>query len=275
MIPENSTTKTMSNHVSESAAIEYPDCDGEPIANNTLQWKWVVLIENNLEVVFRNDPQVFVAGDLLWYAVEGQPTIRTSPDAMVAFGRPKGYRGSYKLWEEGNISPQAVFEVLSPENRAIAFGFKFQFYQQFGVEEYYIYDPDDGFLGGWLREGSRLARVENMSGFISPRLQVRFEPGEGSDNLKIFRPDGKRFVTLAENVALKEAADRRADVNANSAVAHGKLADASRARTEVEEQLANASRARVEASNGVLYFKARADKLAAKLRELGIDPDSE
>ena len=39
---------------------------------------------------FNDDPNVFVAGDLLWYPVEGNPKVRSAPDAMVAFGRPNG-----------------------------------------------------------------------------------------------------------------------------------------------------------------------------------------
>ena len=35
------------------------------MADNTLQFKWIVLIKENLEAVFRNDPSVFVAGNLL------------------------------------------------------------------------------------------------------------------------------------------------------------------------------------------------------------------
>ena len=105
---------TTAIQLSEKPAIEYPDDDGEPMADNTLQFKWIVLIKENLEILFHDDPNVFVAGNLLWYPVEGEPTIRTAPDAMVAFGRPKGRRGSYKQWEEGNIAPQVVFETLSP-----------------------------------------------------------------------------------------------------------------------------------------------------------------
>ena len=56
-------------------------------------------------IVFRDDPNVFVAGDLLWYPVEGDPKTRMAPDTMVAFGRPKGYRGSYKQWVEGGSRP--------------------------------------------------------------------------------------------------------------------------------------------------------------------------
>ena len=71
-------------------AIIYPDCDGEPMADNTLQFEWIVTIKEGLDDLFRDDPNVFVAGDLLWYPVEGDPKTRMAPDALVAFGRPKG-----------------------------------------------------------------------------------------------------------------------------------------------------------------------------------------
>ena len=95
----------------------YPDSDGQPMADNTLQFRWIVTIKEGLAHLFMDRPDVFVAGDLLWYPVEGDPKTRIAPDAMVAFGRPKGDRGSYKQWEEGGIAPQVVFEVLSPGNR--------------------------------------------------------------------------------------------------------------------------------------------------------------
>ncbi len=54
------------------------------------------MIKENLEILFANNDDVFVAGDLLWYPVQGNNTIRLAPDAMVVFGRPKGDRGSYR-----------------------------------------------------------------------------------------------------------------------------------------------------------------------------------
>lgn len=78
--------------------IEYPDSDGQPIADNTLQFGWITTIKGNLDVQYAKAPDVFVAGDLLWYPVEGQPKVRQAPDIFVAFGRPKGYRGSYMQW---------------------------------------------------------------------------------------------------------------------------------------------------------------------------------
>jgi hypothetical protein len=47
-------------------------------------------VQGNLAALFADRPDVFVAGDLLWYPVEGRPDICRAPDVMVAIGRPKG-----------------------------------------------------------------------------------------------------------------------------------------------------------------------------------------
>jgi Uma2 family endonuclease len=142
--------------------IIYPDSDGQPMAENTLQFRWIVTIKEGLDHVFRDRPDVFVAGDLFWYPVEGRPDIRTAPDALVAFGRPRGDRGSYKQWEEGGIPPQVVFEVLSPNNRFKEMFHKFKFYEEYGVLEYYIYDPDHNELEGWERKENGLVEIDHM-----------------------------------------------------------------------------------------------------------------
>src|SRR5579885_2139924 len=107
----------MSTITAPPQTILYPDSDGKLMADNTLQFRWIVTIKEGIEALFRHDPDVFVAGDLFWYPVEGRPRIRLAPDVLVAFGRPKGYRGSYKQWEEGGIAPQVDLEILSPSNR--------------------------------------------------------------------------------------------------------------------------------------------------------------
>ncbi len=183
------------------------------MSDNTLQFKWIVTtLKEGLEAQFRNDAHIFVAGDLLWYPEQGKPKIRTAPDAMVAFGRPKGYRGSYKQWEEDGIAPQVVFEVLSPGNRAADTIRKYRFYERYGVEEYYIYNPDNGDLSGWRRGELGLEEIAEMNGYVSPRLGVRFEPGEGPDNLRIIGSDGAPFATYVELFEDREvAAEQRAE----------------------------------------------------------------
>jgi Uma2 family endonuclease len=189
---------------SPQAPILYPESDGLPIADYTRQFEYIATIKGGLDGVFKDDPNVFVAGDLFWYPVEGDPTIRAAPDTLVAFGRPRGHRRSYLQWEEGGIAPQVTFEILSPSNRPAHLIRKFQFYERYGVEEYYVYDPDHGVLEGWLRQGGRLQDIATMAGWISPRLKVRFELA-GTD-LELFGPDGRRFATYLELVAEAEKA---------------------------------------------------------------------
>ncbi|MBE7382581.1 MAG: Uma2 family endonuclease [Leptolyngbya sp. SIO1E4] len=174
----------------------YPDSDGQPMADNTKQFRWIVVIKENLELLFVDDPQVFVAGDLLWYPVQGDNGIRQAPDVMVVMGRPKGDRGSYRQWEEAGIAPHVVFEIISPGNRFGEMLRKLAFYERYGVEEYYLYDPDKLELTGLQRQDDTLEIIEAMDGWVSPRLQIRFQMTP--DTLEIYRPDGQRFLTYTE-----------------------------------------------------------------------------
>ncbi len=219
----------MSTITAPPQTIIYPDSDGKPMADNTLQFRWITTIKWGLDALFRRDPDVFVAGDLLWYPVEGKPKIRIAPDILVAFGRPKGERGSYMQWEEGGIAPQVVFEILSPGNRLAEMVRKFRFYQRYGVEEYYVYDPDRAPLDGWLRAGHRLKEIRKMAGFISPRLGIQFEPGEGPDSLVIIGPDRNPFLTYVQLMEQFEADAQRTE-------AERQRTEAERQRTEAERQ---------------------------------------
>ena len=73
--------KTSSRRIEKK--IIYPDRDGKPMSDNTKQFRWIVKIKENLEQMFDGNPDVFVAGDLLWYPVEGDNRIRTAPDAII------------------------------------------------------------------------------------------------------------------------------------------------------------------------------------------------
>lgn len=46
--------------------ILYPDSDGKPMAENTEQYRWIVLIKENLEILFANNHNILIVGDLLW-----------------------------------------------------------------------------------------------------------------------------------------------------------------------------------------------------------------
>lgn len=217
--------------------IIYPDSDGRPMADNTQQFRWIVTIKENLEIVFADQPDVFVAGDLLWYPVEGNNRLYQAPDAMVVFGRPKGDRGSYQQWREENIAPQVIFEILSPSNTGTEMTRKLLFYQQYGVEEYYQYDPDRHELVGSQRSDQALVTIPDLQGWVSPRLGIRFELT--AETLNLYMPNGDRFLTSVELAQARDQALQQAEAEREGA--------------KVERE--------------------RADRLANRLRELGIDPD--
>ena len=233
--------------------VYYPDDDGLPMSDNTWQFNGIVLLHTGLEALFADREDVFVAGNHLIYAVKGRPEIRQAPDVYVAFGAPKVPRGSYKVWEENGVFPQVVFEVWSPNNRLSAMEDKRDFYERYGADEYYIFYPEfPAHVDGWRREGAKLARVPEMNGFVSPRLRIRFELAAG--DVTVCGPDGRPFQPPASVVAERDAAERVADEERRRADEENRRAEESR-RRETEE-------------------RDRAARLAAKLRELGVDPDA-
>jgi Uma2 family endonuclease len=231
-------------HVTAKPEVIYPSSDGQRMAENTRQYEWIVTIKGNLDIICTGERAAFVAGDNLIYPVEGDNTIRMAPDVYVAFGRPRGHRGSYQVWLEENIFPQVIFEILSPSNTRREMELKRDFYRTYGVEEFYIYDPDRVTLEGWQRTKRRFNQVAEMHGHISPRLGIRFDMA-GLD-LEITGPDGKPFLSFAE---LHE-------------------------RAEVEHKRAEQERKRADAAESRITSQDREIQLLReKLRKLGINPE--
>jgi Uma2 family endonuclease len=217
--------------------ILYPDSDGQPMADNTIQFHWINLIHHNLAWLFAENAQVFVAGDLLWYPVESEPKLRQAPDVMVVFGVSKGDRGSYQQWKENNIPPQVVFEIFSPGNTLKEMNRKLLFYDRYGVEEYYLYNPEKNYLSGWVRSNSWLDIIEEMDNWVSPHLGIRFQLT--SETLFLYYPDGQQFIDYLEVQKKLQLAENRAFV--------------------IEKQLEQEQQ--------------RAKRLEELLRDAGIDPD--
>jgi len=220
--------------------ILYPDSDGLPMAENTVQYRWIVYLVSNLRCLFAQQ-KVFVAGDLLWYPiqVDAPPAPAQAPDAMVVFGRPPGDRGSYKQWEEDNIAPQVVFEILSPSNSNSEMLAKQIFYQKYGVLEMFFYNPESrdfwGYVRGDQEEDFVLITPLNLP-WTSPLLEIRFELF--ADGLGVFYPDGKPFQDPEEVMEERDRIQQERD--------------------RIQEERNQIQQER--------------DRAIAKLRELGIDP---
>ncbi len=225
--------------------IIYPESDGKPMADNTIQFRLITKFQGGLDALFQNNPNVFVAGDLFWYPVEKQPQIKQADDVMVVFGRPKGDRRSYKQWEEDNIPPQVVFEIASESNTKVELEqTKLGFYDRYGVEEYYVYYPDRVIVKGWLRIGSSLEAISSMSGWVSRSLRVRFEIED--NDLQLYSPNGERFETFVEIIQGRQQERQRAERQQQRAEQQRQRAEQQQQRAEQQQQRAEQEQQRAE-----------------------------
>jgi hypothetical protein len=119
------------------------------------------------------------------------------------------------------------------------------------LAEYYIYDPDRLDLSGWMRSADRLVPIDAIDDWVSVRLGIRFVMSAGEE-LVIYRPDGEKFVGFGELDQLRRSQQQRAD--------------------SAEREVFSANQRADSAEREAIAARQEAERLAAKLRELGIDP---
>ncbi len=215
----------------------YPSSDGNPVAENTIQYPWIVIIQENLEIMFVKISDVFIAADLFWYPVP----------------------------------VQVVFETLSERKRTPAgqesMARKFEFYQRYGVEEYYVYDPESLILQGWQRQGEQLVTIPQVGQWISPRLGIRFhwQSGQG---LVLYRPDGQQFLSPIELERERKQQRQRAKQAELAFLQQQQQAEPERQRAEQKRQ--RAERSQQEAVPCLLNLGLSVERVASALN-LSID----
>lgn len=123
----------------------YPDSDGEPMGETDWHVNVILYLRAVLAARYADRPDVYVAGNMLLYYQEGDPTERVEPDVFVVVGGERRMRRVYKLWEEP--PPTVVFEITSRSTEMRDVGVKRGLYETMGVREYFLFDP----LGEYLR----------------------------------------------------------------------------------------------------------------------------
>lgn len=209
--------------------VEYPDSDGEPMADNDTQRELMMTLRVGFSAMFeRLGVEAYVSANSFWYPIEGDNRTRRAPDTYVALGRPGGERPSYRQWLEGDHPPDLVIEIVTARSQLRDYVEKFEWYDRHGAGEYLAFEPVDGSLVVAERRGDRLTHVIAHASWISQRTGAIFEVvprAEPTDfaafDLVVTAPDGVRFRTpdelSADNAAL--ASDNAALASDNAALA--------------------------------------------------------
>ena len=227
--------------------VDYPESDGQPMAETDQHRQLIIDLIESLKTHFAAAPDVYVSGNLMCYYVEGDDKQSISPDVFVVRGAAKHERRIYKFWEEP--VPQVVLEISSRKTRKDDFGKKKELYAGLGVREYFVFDPEARLrapLRAFRLRGNELVE-EMVTGQRVHSHELGLELVRSGDTLRLYDPRTQAFLlTPAESYA-------RAEAEA-----------AARQAAEAARQVADVARQEAE---------QRAVRLAAKLRDLGLDPD--
>jgi Uma2 family endonuclease len=207
---------------------------------------------------------VFVGSDQFVYWQEGHPHRCLAPDLFVAFGRSSGAQQRvWKTWEDGG-PPRLAVEIVSDDVEKDYLAAPRR-YSEMGVDELLVYDPlaaeSDPVrvrFQVFRRQDGELAPVErgNATTVTCDVLGcewVHVTAADGSPRLRISH-EGSLFPTEDEAA---RAAEQRA------------LLDGERATAQAARASDDAEMAQAEAQTA----KTLAQHLAARLRDLGVDPD--
>lgn len=254
-----------------SPTIEYPETDGQPMAESDATRNYMIYCIAALRAFFQSRPQIYVSGNLFIYYEEGNPTRNISPDVFVVFGVSKRERRSYKTWQENGNLPAFVLELTSKSTKKQDEDIKPRLYSQLSIQEYFQYDPTGDYLqpqlkGQTWRDGAYhpIAPQTLTDGNIAIASQVlgldlRLLPlsatsvlpsplGPLARELRFFDPStGTQLLTYAES---------------------------ERSRLQAEQAMGEAQHRVEQAEQAAAEERQRAERLAAHLRSLGVDPDT-
>ncbi|MBD2566967.1 Uma2 family endonuclease [Anabaena lutea] len=212
----------------------------EPPLETDLHRLQMTLLIQCLEWLWQNNNKFYASGNVTVYYSPRQLKSEhfRGPDFFVVLGTERKPRKSWVVWEEDGKYPNVIVELLSDSTAKTDKGLKKQIYQDiFRTPEYFWFDPQNlEFVGFVLLAGKYQPIEPNSQGWLWSQ-QLELFLGVDQNKLRFFTAEGE-LVPTPEEVAKHEFA-----------------------RAEQEKQRAEEER-------------QCSDRLAAKLRELGIDPNT-
>jgi Uma2 family endonuclease len=242
------------------------------------------LLEYSFRPPHYSKDQMFIGSDVNIYYNYKHPDWYKRPDWYVVLGVQRLYAGSilrssYVIWQE-EVSPFIVVELLSPGTEDEDLGTKlrdaekppgkWEVYERILKVPYYV--VFDGKTCEFRvfklkKKGYVEAKISNQRIWI-PELEIGLGVYQGSFDDTV-RP-WLRWYDAGGNWILtkEELQTQRAELEKQRAELEKQRADSEKQRADSEKQRAELEKQRAELE------KRKNEVMAAKLRELGIDPDS-
>ena len=230
--------------------IEFPPGDlesKEPPLETELHLRQILLLIQILEDLWQDRQDFYAFGNLtIYYSLEQKKSQDfRGPDFFVVLNTERKPRKSWTVWEEGGKYPNVIIELLSQSTANVDKTTKKEIYQDtFRTPEYFWFSPDTlEFQGFHLVDGKYQDLQPNEQGYLwSEQLQLFL--GIHQQQLRLFTSEGVLVPTPKEAAKIAE----------QRAITAEEIAETERQQRQAEQE--------------------RNERLAAKLRELNIDPDT-
>ncbi|AFY45509.1 protein of unknown function DUF820 [Nostoc sp. PCC 7107] len=227
--------------------------DGEPLESNRHRIAMNVLIRS-LQQAWADRNDFYTGGNMFIYysSTQARNNDFRGPDFFAVLNVDGTIpRQGWVVWEENGRYPDVIVELMSPSTARVDKVTKKEIYQQtFRTPDYFVYDPfDPNSLQGWHLDANQNYQplTANEHGWLwCQRLSLWLGTWDGTVDretaiwLRFYDADGN-LIPLPE--------------------------EAAQAKAEAAQAQAEAAQAQAEAA------QAQAERLAARLRELGEDPD--
>ncbi|WP_121971627.1 Uma2 family endonuclease [Leptolyngbya sp. BC1307] len=219
----------------------------EPEMESDLHLRQMLLLISCLDMLWQDRNDFYASGNMTVYYSPKKIKTRDfrGPDFMVALNTERYPRKSWVVWEEEGKYPNVIVEILSDSTARVDRTTKKELYQNtFRMPEYFWVDPDTQEFAGFILVGGTYQPISpNEAGHLwSQQLQLFL--GIYNSQLRYFTPEDQLVLTPVEAAQAAQQDAREAQRDAQ---------EAQQAAQETQRQN---------------------DRLAAKLRELGVDPNT-
>ncbi|MCY3542464.1 MAG: Uma2 family endonuclease [Chloroflexi bacterium] len=227
------TDKTSAQTVADfdDLTIEYPEEDGEPLAESDFQLIPLTYAVVALRARYADREDIYVGGNMLLYYRMNLPEFSVAPDVfMVAGARGNHKRRSWFTWREG-AAPAFVMEIASDSTWRHDSAAKRAIYAEIGVTEYWRFDPtgecfSPALVGERLVDGAYqpIEVAEDDSGILRghsealgldlcalPDLELRLYDPEREEWLLNYDEEQAARQAAERNVQTERAARRAAE----------------------------------------------------------------